>query len=154
MFKNQEHVFQKVDYKQIKEALSSTTGTYIILFAFDPDFYECPFCFTCMPIINEAALAESVDQILYLDIYGIRTNNSEEYQWIVNNLDSRVDDLMIRDNQKRIVVPDLYVIKDGEILDHHIATFPNGEGGFMLDLTVDQKVQLKLIYQEMFQKIK
>jgi hypothetical protein len=104
-----------------------------------------------MPLINEAALKVGITKILYLDIYEMRKNNTTEYQLLLGYLDSKVGDLIEREGVKKIIVPDLYIVKDGEIVTHHIATLKDNDGAFISDLTENQKQELIDLYELMFQ---
>lgn len=152
--KGQEHVYVKGTYDEVVNAFTVNQGVNVILFAFDPDFYECPYCMAVVPIINEIALEESINKIIYLDIYEMRMNNTAQYQLLLGYLDSKVDDLIVRDNVKKLIVPDLYVVKDGEILGHHIATIKDENGNFIKDLTEAQTNELKGIYRQLFELTK
>ncbi|MGD9604806.1 MAG: hypothetical protein AB7V00_01460 [Bacilli bacterium] len=153
MLEGQDHVFQKSDFTEVTKALTVLTGVHVILFSYDPDFYECPFCLAVMPIINEAAIKIGVEEILYLDIYEMRKNNTTDYQLLLGYLDSKVGDLIERDGVKKIIVPDLYVVKDGEIAIHHIATLKDNNGAFIAELTDDQKQELQTLYENMFKLV-
>ncbi|MDD3106825.1 MAG: hypothetical protein PHP65_03355 [Bacilli bacterium] len=151
MLKEMEHVYVKSNYAEVTEALTVKEGVNIILFSYNPHLYECPFCLAVMTLINEAALKVGVTKILYLDIYEMRKNNTTEYQLLLGYLDSKVGDLIEREGVKKIIVPDLYVVKDGEIVTHHIATLKDGDGAFIYDLTENQKQELIDLYELMFQ---
>ncbi|MFA7435101.1 MAG: hypothetical protein WC006_01895 [Bacilli bacterium] len=153
MFKGQEHVFEKVNYKTVYEALTKE-GSYVILFAYDPDLYECPYCMEAIPIINEAALQEGVDKILYLDIRTMRVERTSEYLSLIDYIDEQVDDLQTRNDNLELIVPDLYVVKDGKILGHHIATLTDDEDKFILGLDSEQREELILIYKNLFKNVK
>ena len=148
------HVYEKVSYDEVVKALTSTEGSYVIFFAFDPKLYECPYCMAVITILNDAAIDMNVDKILYLDIYDMRMNYTSDYQLLVGYLDSKVGDLIVREDKKVLVVPDVYVVKDGQIMGHHIATIKNDEGKYIRDLTPDETEQLKDIYRDLFSKIK
>nr|HPN60740.1 hypothetical protein [Bacilli bacterium] len=124
------HVFEKSTYQEVTKALTVASGVQVVLFSYNPHFYECPFCLAVMPIINDAALKMGIEKILYLDIYEMRKNNTTEYQLLLGYLDNKVGDLIVRDGVKKLIVPDLYVVKDGEIAAHHIATLKNDKGAF------------------------
>ena len=147
------HVYEKSNYEEVTQALTVLPGVHVILFAYDPDFYECPFCLAVMPIINQAALNIGIEKILYLDIYEMRKNNTTEYQLLLGYLDSKVGDLIVREGIKKLIVPDLYVVKDGEIAAHHIATLKDENDAFIADLTEGQKNELRTIYENMFKLV-
>ncbi len=153
-FKDTEHVFYKTSYKDIYNKLTKEEGYNIILFAFDPNLAVCPFCLEALPVINEVALELKIDKIFYLDIYEMRINRTTEYMALVNYIDEQVDDLLTRNDKLEIVVPDIYVVKDGKIIAHHIATIVDDEGKFVLGMGLEQTNELKEIYRELFTKTK
>jgi hypothetical protein len=150
MFAGEEHVFEKVSFSDARNLLTSTNGSHILLLAFDPDFYECPFCFTCLPLINAAAIDQGIGKINYLDIYQMRKENTADYRWLLDKLKSCVSDLRVKNGETFLAVPDLYIIQDGKILGHHIATFENETGGYISDLSDKQKEDLKTLYRDLF----
>jgi thiol-disulfide isomerase/thioredoxin len=145
MFADQEHVYSYSTYDEVVSAFTVTEGVSVVLFGFK----TCPYCQLTMPIINQAALACGIEKIHYLDIKEMRDQETAEYLLLLGYLDSKVDDLDVRDGKKRLTVPDLYVIKDGEILSHRIATFKTASG-YLLDLTEQEKDDLFNIYKQMF----
>lgn len=95
-------------------------------------FKECPWCQKLAPIVDEAAKAENLDKIYYLDIESARENNDVTYQKIV----AKLKDYLNKDENgnPRIYVPDVTAIKDGKIIGHFLQeTAPDGK-----KLTVDQ----------------
>lgn len=153
MFQGKEHVYRKVDYKTVYNAFTKNKGYKVIVFAFDPDYYECPYCMMLLPIINEIAIESGIKEILYFDVYQMRMNRTLEYVKLVDYISKQVE-LDTRNDLHEIIVPDLYVVKDGKILSHHIATFKDEEGKYILNLTDEQKDDLKEIYKNMFALLK
>lgn len=150
-FQQKDHVFVKGEYDEVYHALTKDEGVNIILFAYNPHFAECPFCLESIPIINEVALGEKVKKIIYFDVYQMRKERTDEYLTLLNYLDNQVDDLLTKNDQLEIIVPDIYVVKAGQILGHHLATLPKDGGGFYLNLTEEQVGELKNIYRDLFQ---
>lgn len=150
MFKDIDHVYVKADYEEVYNALTKEEGYNVIVFAYDPDLYVCPYCMEVLPILNEVALEEGIEKILYLDIRTMRVERTEEYVNLIDYIYSQVDDLEMRNDKLEIIVPDLYVVKDGKILGHHIATLKDGEGKFMLNLSDEETNELKTIYKNLF----
>lgn len=85
-------------------------GTAVVFFGFP----ECPWCQKTAPILSEAASKAGVKEILYYNPMEIRAENTPKYQQLVKILNKylRNDD----NNQKRLFVPDIYVVKKGEIV--------------------------------------
>lgn len=154
MFKGEEHVFYKASYKEVYKSLTKKKGSFVILFAYDPDLYVCPYCMEVLPILNEVARESKIDKILYLDIRAMRVDRTREYLDLIEYIEKQVSDLEIRNDKTEIIVPDVYVVQDGKILGHHIATLKDEEGTFILNLNEEQKDELKSIYKNLFEKIK
>ncbi len=152
MFKGEEHVFRKVDYDTMYQEFTKSTEHRVIVFAFDPDLYECPYCMLLLPIMNEVALEEGLKEILYFDVYEMRKDRTNEYVDLVEFITSQTD-LEIRNDLHEIVVPDIYLVKNGKIISHHIATFKDEEGRFIFNLTEAEKEEIKSIYRDMFKKV-
>jgi hypothetical protein len=72
---------------------------------------------------------------------------------LLGYLDGQVGDLLERNGRKEIVVPDVYVVKDGEILGHHIATIKDDDDRFVYDLNAEQKEAVKEIYRDLLGRL-
>lgn len=85
----------------------------IVLFGFK----DCKWCQSYAPILDKVAKENGVETIYYCDIKKDRTNKTEEYNKLVDVLKNHLyeDD----NGQKRIYVPDVYFIKDGNIVGHN-----------------------------------
>lgn len=94
--------------EQIISTLESGTGLIFL------GFPECPWCQQLAPITNEAAIDESLDQILYLNIRSSRQANDETYQKLV----SLLSDYLPKDENgnPRISVPKVIAAKSGQKL--------------------------------------
>lgn len=77
-------------------------------------FPECPWCQSYVVYLNEVVRDNGLDTIYYLNIRDIRSNNTENYQKIVN----LISDLLPYDElgNKRIYVPQVVVVKNGKII--------------------------------------
>ena len=82
----------------------------------------------------------------------MRKDRTNEYVDLVEFITSQTD-LEIRNDLHEIVVPDIYLVKDGKIISHHIATFKDEEGRFIFNLTEAEKEEIKSIYRDMFKKV-
>lgn len=152
MFVGVEHVFVKEDYKTVYNVLTNKSERSIILFAYNPNISLCPYCIEVLPIINEVALSLDIKKIYYLDIREMRTNRTKDYIALIEYIELQVDDLMIRNDKKEIIVPDIYVVEGGQIIGHHIATLTDEDGKFILGLNDEQKNELISIYTNLFKK--
>lgn len=148
-----DHVYEKVGYDDVVDALTVSPGGHVIFFGFDTRYAECPYCVACVPLLNEVAIELGVDKILYIDIYTMRKERTAEYVLLLGYLDGAVGDLLERNGLKEIIVPDVYVVKDGEILGHHIATIKDDDDRFIYDLNDEQKEEVKAIYRDLLARL-
>ena len=103
-------------YKYItaKEAINIfENGTGIILFGFK----ECVWCQSYAPLLNKLAKDKGIDTIYYVDIKEDRSMNTEEYKTLTTILSNYLYD--DSKGNKRIYVPDVYFVSQGEILGHN-----------------------------------
>ena len=89
-------------------------------------FQQCPWCQQLAPIVDEAAKAEGLDKIYYLDIRHARETNDDTYKKLVEKLKPhlRTDE----SGQPRVYVPDVTALKDGRVVGHFLQeTTADGE---------------------------
>ena len=81
-------------------------------------FQQCPWCQQLAPIVDEAAKAEGLDKIYYLDIRHARETNDATYKKLVEKLKPhlRTDE----NGQPRVYVPDVTALKDGRVVGHFL----------------------------------
>ena len=133
-----------IEFNEVIDLL--TTGTGVIYFGFP----GCPWCRNMIPVLFDVA-NENNSLVYYFNPSDIRTNGDENYQKLVNILK---DYLMENDNgEKTLYVPDVYFIRDGKIVGHHLSTV-DSQTSPAIPLTDEQTEELKNIYQELFKKIK
>lgn len=154
MFKGINHVYEKSNYDEVYNALTKKEGYQIILFAYDPNLAICPYCIKILPIINDLALEVGIKKILYLDIRTMRVERTLEYLALIEYISEQFSDLEMKNDQIEIIVPDLYIVKDGKILGHHIATLKNEEGKYILDLNEEELKDLTTIYYNLLKQAK
>ena len=85
-------------------------GTGIVYLGFP----ECPWCQEYVYYLNETAKEYGVEKIYYFNILGDRDNNTDNYLKLVDILDEYLQ--YDEEGNKRIYVPAVIAIKDGEIL--------------------------------------
>lgn len=85
-------------------------GTGVILIGFP----ECPWCQRYAVYLNEVAKDLDYEKIYYYNVLEDRKNNTEEYKKIVSLIEEHLqyDD----EGNKKIFVPAVIALKDGEIL--------------------------------------
>ena len=113
-------------------------GTGIIYFGYN----TCPWCRNIVEPLLEVADENNIDKVYYVDIHHISKIKKE----IINILDDylRLDE---ETNTKVLAVPDVYFIKNGKILTHHIGTVDSYKNPY-LGMNKKQKEELKKIYNE------
>lgn len=77
-------------------------------------FPECPWCQQLAPIVDEAAKAEGLDKIYYLNIREARESNDELYKALVDKLDDYLE--KDENGEPRIYVPDVTAFRGGEVV--------------------------------------
>lgn len=132
-------------FDEIIEILSEKTG--VIYFGFP----ACPWCRNVIPVLFEVAQENNIDTIYYFNPREIRNSGDDSYQKLISILDDYLE--FDENGNKTLYVPDVYFIKDGKIVGNHLSTVESQTDPY-LALTDDQKVELKNIYQELFDKIK
>lgn len=137
-------------YKDIKEIIKILeNGTGVVYFGFP----ESTWAQIYTPILNDAAKENGIERIYYYNIKNIRSKNTSEYQKLVKILKNYLskDD----EGNKRIYVPDVYIVKDGKILSH------NNETSIMINdiepkeyWTDSKKQELKTTLKAMMNEVK
>lgn len=81
-------------------------------------FQQCPWCQQLAPLVDDAAKAEGLDKIYYLDIRHARETNDATYKKLVEKLKPhlRTDE----NGQPRVYVPDVTALKDGRVVGHFL----------------------------------
>lgn len=87
-------------------------GTAIVYLGFP----ECPWCQAYVPMLNEVADTEGLEKIYYYNIYNDRKENTDAYQKIVDILSENLQ--YDNEGNKRIYVPAIIAISDGEIIGY------------------------------------
>ena len=133
----EENVIVYSSISEVLDIIKNKSG--VIYFGFP----TCPWCRNMVVPLLEAADSTSLDKIYYLNMYEERDTikyvdgefitekeASEGYYDLVNALSSILDDYIVKDSdgiehntsKKRIYVPLVVFIKDGEIVDYHANT--------------------------------
>lgn len=104
------NVFVYGSVEEIIDVLENGTGVVFL------SFPSCPWCQAYAPFLNEVAVDLGIDKIIYYDLYEDRVNNSDEYQKIVSILNEHLE--LDTTGRPRVYVPDVTVVKNGEIIGH------------------------------------
>ena len=105
---SEDNVFVYRTEKEIIEILKHGTGIVYL------GFPECPWCQAYVSYLDEVAKETKIEKIYYLNILEIRKNNTREYQEIVSLLDNYLS--YDEEGKKRIYVPAIVAVKEGEII--------------------------------------
>ena len=110
-------------YKSINEIINVlSNGTGIVYLGFP----ECPWCQRYVVYLNILAKEYNVKEIYYYNIKNARSNNTKEYQKIVEIL----KDLLPYDDNgnKKVFVPTVVFVKNGKViaLDDETSTISDG----------------------------
>lgn len=103
---------------EVLKVLESGTGVVFL------GFPECPWCQQLAPIVDEAAKAENLDKVYYLNIRETRANNDGVYRQLVEKLRDHLE--TDEDGQPRIFVPDVTAVENGTIVGR-FKQEPSGE---------------------------
>lgn len=105
---SEDNIFVYRTDKEIIEILKHGTGIVYL------GFPECPWCQAYVSYLDEVAKETKIEKIYYLNILEIRKNNTKEYQEIVSLLDNYLS--YDEEGKKRIYVPAIVAVKEGEII--------------------------------------
>lgn len=103
-----DNVFVYKDIDEIIKVLEHGTGIVYL------GFPECPWCKAYVVYLNEVAKDNDVEHIYYHNILEDRKNNTDKYQRIVAILSDYLQ--YDEEGNKRVYVPSVIAVKDGEIM--------------------------------------
>lgn len=134
-----------VTLDEVVDIIQNKTG--VIYFGFP----GCPWCRNMIPVLFEAAKNNNIDTIYYFNPRNVKKSDNDEY----NKLKEILNEYLSEDEngQKVLYVPDVYFIKDGKIVGHHLGTVDSQEDP-TISLTEEEKNELLDIFNELFEKIR
>ncbi len=103
-----DNVFTYATVDEIIDVLDGGSGIVYL------GFPECQWCEAYVPYLNEVAKDVGISEILYYNIREDRSNNSENYQRIVELLDGYLTD--DEEGNPRIYVPAVIFVNNGTIV--------------------------------------
>lgn len=130
---------------EVFDIIQNKTG--VIYFGFP----GCPWCRNMIPVLFEVAKNNNIDTIYYFNPRNVKKSDNDEY----NKLKEILNEYLSEDEngQKVLYVPDVYFIKDGKIVGHHLGTVDSQEDP-TISLTEEEKNELLDIFNELFEKIR
>ncbi len=154
-----DHVFTATTGEDAIDILKDGTG--VVYFGFP----ECPWCRIAVPVMNEVAQAGDIDQIHYVDARELRDTRvlSEDGTVVIEDPGSGVYAELLEElgnaapvyeglndpTQRRIYVPLVVAVKDGEVLGSHLSTVESQLNPFA-PLTMEQHNELSASYADLF----
>lgn len=158
----EDNVMKYSNYNEIMNILESGTG--VIYFGFP----ECPWCRNAVPELLEAAKETGLESIYYfsdmsfrdqrkLDEAGnvvIEKEGTEEYYNLINKLSDYLGPYKDLNDEKikRLYVPTVIFVKDGNIVGVHIGTIESQTDPSIL-LNDKQSNELQEIYKDYIKEI-
>ncbi|HAX72325.1 MAG TPA: hypothetical protein DCY20_02240 [Firmicutes bacterium] len=138
-------VVQTVKFDQAKSLLTEGSGVLILSYS------ACPWCQSAMPVVDEVAKELSLDHVYYLNVKELtREGENNEYDQLVELLR---DHLVVENGEPVMYVPDVFAVKQGEIVGHHLGTTDEHDANER-EMTDAEKEELVKIYTELFNKTK
>ena len=126
----------KIVYVKEKDLESIiTSGNKVIYFGYT----TCPWCRNIVSPLVEVINDNNIDKLYYVDVH------SDNTKGIYDILDEYLE--FDYDCNKRLYVPDVYFIKDGKIVYHHLGSVDSYKDAFK-GMNDKQLNELKNIYQE------
>lgn len=132
----------------------------------------CPWCRNIVPVMLEAAGEKGVEPIYYLDLTDERdvfqyengklsrsVEGTEDYFKLLRKLDAYLEPYVVRDKdgrahdtqEKRISLPFLVAVKDGEVALARSGTYELEDGQSQYDeLTNNQRTELNTLFHRMY----
>ena len=121
------------------------TGTGILYFGYN----TCPWCRNMIPVLIDSVRDNDYDVIYYADIHDLDISS------ISDKLFSKLDDYLStnEEGKKGLSVPDVYFVKDGEIIGRHLGTVDSYNNPFK-KMSKSEKQELKDIFDKYIKELK
>ena len=112
-------------------------------------YNTCPWCRNIVPVLIDTIKKNNIDTIYYIDIHKLNLSKvrTELFDFLGDNL--RLDE----NNEKVLAVPDVYFIKDGKIVGHHLGSVDSYINPYK-KMTDKQKKELVNIYTNLVREMK
>lgn len=152
--------FVYATYEDIFEALENTAVIYF-------GYPECPWCRSLVPLLIQASKKVGMGKIYYINMKEERNvlyledgkiieekPGSEGYNTLLSKLDAILPTYegLEEDSIKRIYVPYVLFVKEGEVVATHTGTLDTQENPYT-SLTEEEKTELLSILVDKFMKV-
>ena len=137
-----ESMIQVVDFEAAKTLIESGTG--VLVFSFP----SCPWCQEALPVLNEVATEFGETPVFYLNVRQLSRGEAEtEYEQLAQLLEPYLE--TDEDGELVIYVPDVFFIREGEVVGHHLGTTDDHDAHERL-MTTEEVDKLKETYLTLF----
>lgn len=157
----EDNVIKYASYDEVLEVLTDGTGVIYL------GYPTCPWCRNAVPVLLDAATEVGIEDIYYINMKEERDEikvkedgtlevvkeGTDGYKKLLTRLDAILSEYTLEDihgntvsaNEKRIYVPLVVFVRDGEIVGYHTDTVESQTDPFKL-LNEDQTNELMDIY--------
>lgn len=132
-----------LELSEVVDFLENKTG--VIYFGFP----KCPWCRNIIPVLLDVA-TDNNQIVYYFNPQDVRGTDNEEFDKVMEILDEYL--LVNSDGEKTLYVPDVYFVKEGNIVGHYLGSVSSQTNPYE-NLTETQKEELYNIYKELIDKI-
>ncbi len=146
----EDNLFVYKDINEIIQIMEKGTGVIYI------GFPECPWCQAYLPMLDEVAKEIGLSKISYLNIKDDRSDNTEEYQQLVELLKEHLN--YDSDGNERIYVPTVVSVVNGEVVGFNDETsldlkgFTETEDYWSTDAKTALKEELEKMIHPVYQR--
>lgn len=112
-------------------------------------YNTCPWCRNIVPVLIDTVKENDIDTIYYVDTHSLDLTSTKDelFSFLGDNL--RSDE----DGEKILAVPDVYFIKNGKIIGHHLGTV-DGYYNPYKGMSGSEKEELASIYEGFIKEMK
>lgn len=139
------HVFKEISMEE-SIRLFEEGGSGVLYYGYS----HCPYCQRAVPVLNNAAREEGLD-IYYVDVTAEENQNSAVSEKLIGYIQ---DFLKKEEGEPIFYVPQVFVVKDGEIVGDHLSLVDSYNINEQEDLNEEQRKELKKIYIDMMDKLR
>lgn len=119
-------------------------GTGVLYFGYN----TCPWCRNAVPVLIDTVKKNDIDTIYYADLHKLDMDSIRSKLYEI--LDSYLRD--DGEGKKVLAVPDVYFIKNGKIIGHHIGTVDSYKNPYD-GMSKKQVKELSEIYYELIKEM-
>lgn len=132
---------QYVSERELIDFLKEGTG--ILYFGYN----TCPWCRNAIPVLIEASQSQGIDKIYYADIHHLNLSSIREELYQI--IDSYLEE---EEGKKVLAVPDVYFVKNGQIVGEHRGTVDSYHNPYS-PMNQDERKELLQIYKRYIKEI-